>query len=185
MDFPFHPFRNIPTRLLVPIFLTLVFLTVWVMYYLYGLGAPLITGNIPYGMVSFEFAWSLDRAFEITEEWGTAAATNAQFSILVDFLFLILYSTTIGIGCILVVKNVPLSIRFESLGNDIAWLQWLAALLDAVGNAAMFSLLTGSDGLIYPQLAFWSGIIKFLIILSGLGYCIAGLVLILIEPRSL
>ena len=83
------------------------------MYYLFALGVPLVTPKVPYGIVSLEFAWNMDRVNEIIREWGTATATNAQFSVLIDFLFLILYSTTIGTGCILVLKNVDFS------GEDI------------------------------------------------------------------
>jgi len=154
------------------------------MYYLFGLGAPLVTNKVPYGIVSLEFAWNMDRVTEIIQEWGTAASTNAQFSLLVDYLFLILYSTTIGTACILVVKNVEFSTKFETLGNDLAWLQWLAALLDAFENAVLFSLLTGSDNILYPQLAFWSALIKFLLILAGLGYCLVGTAILLFDFKS-
>lgn len=184
MDFPYHPFRNIPSRLLVPIFLALVFLTVFVMYYLHGLGGPLVTENVPYGIISLEFAWNMERVNEIILEWGTTATTNAQFSLLVDYPLLLLYSTTIGIGCILIVKNVFHSIKFQNLGNDIAWLQWLAALLDVFENAALFSLLTGSDSMLYPQIAFWSALIKFIVILAGLGYCIVGLAFLFFDSKS-
>ena len=184
MEFPYHPFRNIPTRVLVPIFLVLVFLTVFVMYYLLSLGGPLVTESVPYGIISFEFAWNMERVHEIMQDWGTAARTNAQFSLLIDYLFLILYSTTIGTGCILIAKNVNYSSSFQTLGNDLAWLQWLAALLDAVENAALFSLLTGADSMIYPQIAFWMALMKFLIILAGLVYCIAGLAFLFFDPKS-
>ena len=152
------------------------------MYYLHGLGGPLVTENITYGMLSFEFAWDMERVHEIIEEWGTAASTNAQFSLLVDYLFLVLYSTTTGTGCILIAVNVNYSIGFQNLGNALAWLQWLAALLDAIENAVLFSLLTGAEGLLYPQIAFWSASIKFALVGVGLGYCLVGLAFLFLVP---
>jgi len=48
----------------------------------------------------FEFAGSLESAVKIIRSWDEAVRILAAFSIGLDFLFLILYSTTIGLACL-------------------------------------------------------------------------------------
>ena len=63
------------------------------------------------------------------------------------------------------------------VGVLLAWAQFGAALLDAVENYALIQVLLGSQQALWPAVARWCAIPKFLIVAAGLVYIGVGAVL--------
>jgi hypothetical protein len=126
-------------------------------------GAPLTTASAPRGIVSFEFAGSLES---------------------------VLYSTTIGLAClwsggILAARKWSLA----ALGEPLAWGQWFAALLDIVENIALMVVLVtfvqaGHIHDLVPRITQIVAGIKFTLVFLGLTYTFLGVNLYLVGKIS-
>ncbi len=154
-----HPFQSTQPKKYRQVFVPLLGLTVILI---------LIFSAIPLnpGLVQFEL-----NAEQVLKSWDEAAKTRAAFSIGLDFLFLVVYSTTISFACVWATKvfashKLPLA----SVGIILAWGQWLAALLDLVENIALVRILFGYEMDFSPQIAKWCAIFKFSLIALGLLY---------------
>lgn len=163
-----HPFQAISVGNYMLIFLSLLVLTIL-------LTAVLSAIPLKPGIVKFELAGSTSKAREIISSWGAAGQIRAAFNLGLDFLYLVVYSTTIGVACIwaanvLQAHGLPLA----SVGILLAWGQWLAALLDVVENIALAIILFGSVTDPWPQIAKWCAIPKFGLVLLGLLYAGVG-----------
>ena len=171
-----HPFQNLGSERR-GLFLVLLVLTLLVMGAMNVLGSPLINSAAPFGIISFELAGSSQRAAEILASWDHDAQLYAALNLGLDFLFMVLYSTTIGLGCIwasdvLAVNNWPL----EKIGLPLAWGQWLAALLDALENIALIVILLSTGLSPWSELARIFAIVKFGLVFLGMVYVFLGLV---------
>jgi hypothetical protein len=69
-------------------------------------GAPLKTDAAPSGIVSFELAGTLPVAQGILASWDATARVYAGLNLGLDFLFIAAYATCIGLGCVIVVRNL-------------------------------------------------------------------------------
>ena len=176
-----HPFDWLSASRQKRAFIVLLALTLVVMVSLNALGRPLNTDAAPLGIVSFELAGELSLARSMVESWGHTGQVYASLSLGLDYLFLVTYSSCIALGCVLVARR--LSRRVESLssvGVILAWAQLGAALLDAVENYALIQVLFGSRQELWPVVARWCAIPKFLIVAAGLVYVGVGLVLVIV-----
>lgn len=156
-------------RLLV--FLIMLVLTLVVSRLMRG---PLQTSAAPAGIVSFELAGSETQARAILAAWDAQARSFAEYSLRLDFLFLIGYSTTLGLAClwadsVIRARGLPFQI-----GVPLAWAMWLAALFDTLENIALLVVLHGQPQSPWPQIARWSAIPKFTLVLIGLVYILLG-----------
>jgi hypothetical protein len=173
-----HPFESLPTHKYKQIFVPLLVLTLATLVVFRLLGGPLQTGAAPQGIVSFEFAGDVATAYSILDSWDAQAQAYAGFSLGFDFVFLVLYSNTIGLACIWVGRAFRERRRpLATVGRLLAWGQWLAALLDSVENVSLLVLLLGTPAAPWPQIARWCALPKFGLILVGLVYVVLGLVL--------
>jgi hypothetical protein len=171
-----HPFQKIPANKRKPVFVTFLVLTLAVMWVLSAVGEPLTTDAAPQGIVSYELAGSASRAQEILDSWDASALAHAGFSLGFDYVYLLSYSAAIGLACVWLAD--ALSGRWRRLallGLWLAWGQWLAALLDAVENAALLAMLFGSVESPWPLVARWCAIPKFALVALGLLYVVVGL----------
>ena len=172
-----HPFEKISSSQRKRLFWGLLVVTLVVMILLNIVGGPLITPAAPYGIVSFELAGNVTEASEILDSWDSNARLHAAFSLGFDYVWMLFYSTTIGLGCIwaaevLRQRRWPLA----KLGVPLAWGQWLAAIFDAIENIALALILFGSLAIPWPQVARWCAIFKFALIFFGMVYAFLGLV---------
>lgn len=176
-----HPFQAIPTSHERRVFIGLTVMTLVLMVLMNAVGAPLKNEAAPSGIISYELAGSMQNAQAIIASWDEPARLHASFSLGLDFLFLVVYSSAIGMGCLLAGKslsrrNWPL----VALGVPLAWGLWLAAFADAVENIALTLILFGNPAEWLAPLAWWSAIIKFALIFVGLVYALLGLVVSLV-----
>jgi hypothetical protein len=174
MDLP-HPFRWISPPAQARVFIALVAVTLVVMVSLQALGAPLQTDEAPLGIVSFELAGSLPAAQSMLESWGPIGRVYAGVNLGLDYLFLVAYAGAIGLGCALLARGLsegapPLCLA----GVILAWGLIVAGLLDAVENYALVRVLLGSQQELWPLVARWCAIPKFLIVAAGLLFLILG-----------
>lgn len=133
-------------------------------------GEPLIMAPaVPHGILSYEFAWSRDRAQQILDAWVALKGT-AKRQLLLDFGFLVAYPLLLSLACAMLAESPHNSTA--AVGVFISWAVLAAGPLDAAENFALLRMLdTGaSDGL--AQLAGWCAGIKFLLVYSGLGYLV-------------
>jgi hypothetical protein len=138
-------------------------------------GAALVTAEAPLGIVSFELAGTIERAQAILTSWDEHARLNAAFGLGFDFLFMLVYSSTLALACLwsgeaLREHRWPLA----GLGAPLAGGQWLAALCDVAENIALFLLLLGPAAAPWPALARTAALIKFGLIFTGMVYGILG-----------
>ena len=175
-----HPFEWISESEQKVAFWTLFTVTVVVIGFMQIVSAPLITDAAPQGIVSFEFAGDLSTAEKIIDSWGQEERIYAGLSLGLDYLFLVLYSCTIALGCMLAARSM-LTELFRKMGAALAWTQFVAALLDCVENFALIKLLLGSVEEVWAGLAFWCAGPKFFIVGAGLGYVVIGAIVFLIR----
>ena len=101
----------------------------------------------------------------VLQNWDELEKRWAAFSLGLDFLFLIVYSTLLSLLCIRTADDLK-----SDLGIWIAWGQWFAALCDAVENISLVGILFDSQigwlAIVSPTAAF----IKFLLMIIGLIY---------------
>jgi len=154
------------------IFFILLIITLVLLFGMNSINSHLINDQVPNGIVSLELAGSITNAELILASWDKSAQFQAGLSMGLDFLFLIAYSITIALGCLLVIKNS--SIFIQKIGLWLAVSQFLAAGLDVIENLAMIKLLAGSTRDILPAIAYRCAIPKFIIILAGLVFLLAG-----------
>jgi len=173
-----HPFEWLPESEQKTAFWTLFVVTVVVVVFMQLVSAPLIIDAAPQGIVSFEFAGDLSNAQKIIDSWGQEERIYAGLSLGLDYLFLVLYSCTIALGCILAARGMSAGF-FVTAGVALAWAQFAAALLDCMENFALIKLLLGSGEAVWPSLAFWCAGPKFLIVGVGLVYVVIGAVVFL------
>jgi hypothetical protein len=170
-----HPFEWLPIAQQTRAFIVLLALTIVLMVALQVLGGPLKTDVAPYGIVSFELAGTLPLAQKIVESWGEMGRIFAGLNLGLDFLFIVVYSNCIGLGCVIVARNLSRHTWFLAVaGIVLAWALWLAALLDCIENFALINILLGSQQAAFALIARWCAIPKFLIVGIGIAYVIFG-----------
>lgn len=166
-----HPLSHLPTSLRPRLFWPLLALTLTLMVAMNLLGKPLNTAAAPMGIVSFEFAATPELAQAMLDSWGEPARLRAAFVQGLDFLFPLVYSTTIALGCawagdVLRRARWPLA----GLSAALAWGQWLAALCDYIENVALVAIIFGVVRSPWPQIAAGFAAVKFALIFVGMVY---------------
>lgn len=176
-----NPFECLSIREQKRAFIILLILTLAVMLGLQVINSSLRNEVAPYGIISFELAGHLYPAQNIVESWGQKGQVYAGLSLGLDYLFLVFYAGSIGLGCVLVGRSLSRRRElFFSVGISLAWGQICAALLDGVENYALIRVLIGSEKEVWPVLARWCAIPKFLIVMSGFAYIIIGVIAVMV-----
>ena len=170
-----HPFEAISANRRGLYFWPLLFITLSLSVVMSIIGRPLTSSAAPSGIVSFELAGDITLARQIIQSWDESARLYAAFSLGLDFLYLVLYSTTIGLGCIWVAAvSRARQWPWAGIGSPLAWGLWLAALLDAIENVALTLALLSVPVEPWPQIARGCAIGKFTLIVVGLVYVLFG-----------
>lgn len=173
-----HPLENIKPNDQKNCFIALLILTIVVMAIMNIIGSPLTTASAPYGIVSFELAYTPVRAKEIISSWNTDAQLRAAFIQGLDFLFPLLYSSALGLGCLMTARILhSRGKRLQSIGNPLAWGLLLAAACDYLENIALVAELFGRIETPFPQIAALCAAIKFCMLFLAIGYILYGLVI--------
>jgi hypothetical protein len=143
------------------------------------------TEAAPQGIVSFEFARTLQQAEVILGSWNPSAQIYAALSLGVDYLYLVSYVLSIALGCVLIAARLESRGSFAvRLGHLLAWSQFAAAGFDAIENYALIQLLIGSREALWPMIAFWCALPKFAAVALGLLYVAGGGILSIVSPNA-
>jgi hypothetical protein len=163
----------------------LLALTIVLTVVLQAVDAPLKTPAAPQGIVSYELAGTTAAAQSILDSWDAGARMHAGFSLGLDYLYMPVYALTIGLACAWAARVLGRRNRWlGSLGRVLAYALGLAALLDAVENYALTTMLFSAAAEPWPAVARWCATGKFALIIAGLAYCVAGFVFWLMTRRS-
>lgn len=166
-----HPFEAISPEQRGRYFGPLLALTLILSIAMSVVGQPLITRAAPSGIVSYELAGDASQARQMIESWDATARAYAAFGLGLDFLYLVLYSMTIGLACVWVADaNRARQWPLAGWGALLAWGVWLAALCDAIENVGLTVMLLSAVGEPWPLIARWCAIGKFSLIVIGLVY---------------
>ena len=139
------------------------------------LSAPLVTKTAPAGIVSFELAGDLKTSNIIIDSWNEKIRIFAGLGLGLDFLFLLLYSTTLALACSIIKQSLTLRKPVLALfGSVVIWGALLAGLCDSIENIALIKLLLGSQSQVLPVIANMFATVKFLLIATALIYIIWG-----------
>ena len=166
-----HRLQRVPRKKRGPLLFSLLALTAALMVVL----DRTLRGE-RYGIFALQLAGSVGKARRIVAAWDASGARErALFNVRLDFLFLVVYSTTAGLACILASEALrPLARWATVLGVALAWCQWLAALLDALENVALLRMLRGPVTEPWPRVARWSAIPKFALVAARVLYAAVG-----------
>lgn len=175
-----HPLAGLSADRLRKFFPPLLILTLTIMLIMNWVALPLETEAAPYGIISYELAGNASRAANIIASWDESARLHAAFSLGLDFLFLVVYSTTIGLACVWA-AGVLRTRRWQlaAMGVPLAWGSWLAAGLDALENVGLTIILFEGSAIFWAPIARWVAIAKFAIVFAGLTFAFLGLVVYL------
>jgi hypothetical protein len=180
-----HPFRWINEAYQKRVFWFLFVFTILIIAGLQYAGGPLTTSSAPSGIVSFEFAYTLSNAQAMIDSWGAEGQVYAGINLGLDYLFMVSYGLTIGLGCALVARGMAGWVKsLPSVGIVLAWGALLAALLDALENYALMRLLLGSTNVVWAIVAYWCAWPKFVLVGLGLLYVILGSLISFIARRG-
>lgn len=161
------------------ILITLALMTVSIIGMKYT-DSILVNTQAPLGIVSFQFSASLSNASTIINSWGEHGPTAAGFNLGIDYLFLVFYSL---LGYLLLAINREKLLTSHPKLSTILWLTAiifpLSGLFDAIENFGLLKILLGTSNEFWPLLAYYSAIIKFIIVAAGAGAIIASQCLII------
>ena len=179
-----HPLRNIPNERRKAIFIVLLVSTLLAMVVMYITGRPLIIADsVPKGIISYELAGTEENAQKILDSWDDLAKVYAGFNLGFDYLFIVLYSSTIALAIIWLVDLLSIGRNLMRFALLLATGMSVAALLDTIENVALFTMLVNGVSSPWPQIAFVTAFIKFGLIFLGLGFLIVGYIIYLNRSR--
>jgi hypothetical protein len=170
-----HPFTWMSGPVQKRAFIVMLILSIGTMISLSLIDTELKTPESPNGIVSFELAWTVDKAASIVRSWGQEGRVYAALSLGLDYLFLVCYAAAIALGCVLIGKIFEEKRgTLAKLGYLLAWAQFPAAILDAVENFGLIRILLGSGAPLWPVIAGVCASIKFTLVAFGLIYVFLG-----------
>ncbi|MBL0938756.1 MAG: hypothetical protein IBJ03_07665 [Gemmatimonadaceae bacterium] len=140
-----------------------------------GIGGPLEIPGVEWGIVSYELAFTAERAREILTLWQTAGVTeSARVSLGVDGAFLVAYPMLFFTSIRLLRDYIML--KTDPLGAIARVLSWsmLACIpLDALENVLLWRMIATGPTAAGALLAGLAASIKFLLVLLGIAWCLA------------
>ncbi|HEX8652459.1 MAG TPA: hypothetical protein VF708_16715 [Pyrinomonadaceae bacterium] len=129
-------------------------------------------------MLSLELAGTKDQANRIINKWREDGVLDNALTLQKwDDYFLIFYSVTLSLACIIVTDSMfsPTSSGY-TWGVVFSWAALVAGVLDFIENRAISRMLAGTVESPWPQLSFICAALKFLILTACFIYVLSGLV---------
>jgi hypothetical protein len=136
----------------------------------------------PKNIVAFELAKTIPAAEQILNDWGAAGIEKAAASIYLDFVFIILYCTSIMLGCRVSAQYAGIK-KLIGMAAFFAMAIWLAGLLDVVENLCMLKTLSAPT-ISTTTIAFYAAAIKFTIVALSLVFILASGLTGLIKKKT-
>lgn len=139
------PYQALSTASLHRALPVVVALTAALAFYLRMQGGKLEHAAAPYGIISYEFCWSLERAQEMIQGWS-AQKDAVQLQIWADMPFLMLYPAFFSMLCELGLRRARAGGPpwVQRAGAWAVWAAWGMTPLDLTENLLLLRLL-GAD----------------------------------------
>ncbi|PWH12758.1 MAG: hypothetical protein DDG59_15425 [Anaerolineae bacterium] len=131
---------------------------------------PLVNQTASWGLFSWQFATTPQRAQVILASWDHRAQLLAAFGLGLDYFFLFVYAVTFNLAC----RWSAQKLGRETWGGWLGGLVWVAALLDAVENACLAIGIIGAAVSPYPEVAAFSAATKFTLLALALVWILLG-----------
>ncbi len=167
-----HPLRSIEPRLLGSLTVRLGGLLVFATALMMFVDVPLQGESSPSGIVSFELAGTPHRALQILLEWKSRGAMgNAKLSLIVDFVYLMIY------GLFFASLAVWVGFRLDETtwSARAAWAATYAAGFDVLENGVLlYEVLRFTSPSPFPQLATAFAAAKFALLIFSALYGVIG-----------
>jgi hypothetical protein len=141
-----------------------------------------IEGKIStYGILDYEFAWTVSRAESILSVWGSNGINNQVVAIYWDFLFIIGY-VSLAFGLIVIAYRKSAN-KIQKMGSVMTLTPFLTGIFDVVENIYLL-LMTNSPTSIpdsHPLIASLCATLKFGFLFIGIIYFIIAIISITIN----
>ncbi len=124
----------------------------------------------PINIIEFEFARTPEKVLKIFMDWGGSGVEKAKMSILLDFVFLVLYSWAISLGC-KVAADFSQTAIISKVGLQLSRIIWIAGACDIIENISLLLVMRNLNATLL-ELAFWTAGIKFTIVIATLLFII-------------
>ena len=133
-----------------------------------------------YGILDFEFAWTVEQAEIIFTSWGSTGMAIQDSGVYWDFLYIIGYVSFAFGGILLVIRKV--SGNFQKIGLYVSFIAVLSGLFDVIENIFLLIMLQNSSSIpvFAPPIAAIMATIKFSCLAIALLYFVIGLIMVLI-----
>ena len=138
---------------------------------------------VPNGIVSFQFAKSLDNSLKMINSWDAEAKVYVALSLGIDYLYLLTYGSFLVLSVLLLATKLPHGFLKKAAGIVVPMII-LAALLDGVENYGSIRLLTGTHTQSMASLVYYCASVKFALIVIGIIYLLIGLVVLVFKTKN-
>ncbi|MHA2394044.1 MAG: hypothetical protein ACXAEX_19085 [Promethearchaeota archaeon] len=134
-----------------------------------------------YGILDYEFAWTLDNVLAIFSAWGANGLNLQVIAIYWDFLFIVGY-VSLAFGLIILAYRSS-GEQIQLIGTYITITPILTGIFDVIENAFLISMATNLGSILdfYPVMASLSASIKFGLLFVGIIYFAVALIIILFK----
>jgi hypothetical protein len=149
-----------------------------------GLGAPLVTPDTPWGIVSYELAFTTERAQRMLDAWRSAGALEAaRVHLGVDGGFLLAYPLFFW-SSVRLLRRADDSradgsradgSRVDQLGHTVGLAVLACIPLDALENVLLWRMIGTGATATSAALAGVAATLKFLLVLAATGWCLTAL----------
>lgn len=164
-----HPFIGFAPQTLMWWLFFLGMASVICFFTLVSLDRRLRNRFAPHGMVSLQLADTGAECRRIVDSWGEVERELAQRNLTLDYLFIPLYTTSLGIMSILAAHGFASQgwTGMSSAAVAMAWGQWGVALFDIAENSALLRTLQMSPDIPDHLARFtcWCARLKFLLVM--------------------
>lgn len=156
-----NPLKGLPTRLRWSLAASAVILML-----LWAINQPLQNASAPRGIISFQMAATADQSRVILQSWQANDLGWAIASLILDYLFIALYLTTLLLLTRHFSQDRP-GIRERTLARWIRTLFITAALADVIENSLLLNNLGGTPTDMSSLGATLCALVKFTGLLTG------------------
>ncbi len=132
----------------------------------------------PYGVMELEFAWTVDKMNLILTTWEQANSSlisQEMFVILIDYGFLLTYSTFLACLTLLISRKL-LSDQAQLVGFYVTLIPFIAAFFDALENLNLIIMLSSPSNFpsFSPFLASLFALLKFSLLILTICFWVLG-----------
>lgn len=132
---------------------------------------------------ALEWVSSPSEASRIVHDWEVRQVVYVVTNgVLIDFAFIVFYSTLLAIVIFRCANAVPLVEWWSSIGDQLGWWMWIAGALDVLENVGILLELYGHAFNLAPTIAVVA-IVKWIIVSIGVLY-IAFTVVLWLRQRA-